>query len=318
MSIISSSTTSTTAYKVTADTTGTLVLQTGSTPTTAVTIDTAQNMGLGVTPSTWSGGFKAFQYGATGAIAFQNNNWWIGNNWVYNSGDKYIASDYATLYSQQSGQHQWYRAASGTAGNSISFTQAMTLDSSGNLLVGRTSALGSERFNATGGGTDWVGYFYSNNSTQYYGVRVNTAVAQNNTSSLIYDGIDGGTLRFRVYANGGIANYSANNSNLSDSREKKDVELAGNYLSKICSIPVKTFLYNDQTDTDKNLGVIAQDVQSVAPELVAETNWGSEEEPKMRLSIYQTDLQYALMKCIQEQQAIIETLTNRISALENK
>jgi hypothetical protein len=44
MSIISSSTTSTTAYKVTADTTGTLVLQTGSTPTTAVTIDTAQNV----------------------------------------------------------------------------------------------------------------------------------------------------------------------------------------------------------------------------------------------------------------------------------
>ena len=43
MSTISSSTTTTTAYKVTADTTGTLVLQTGSTPTTAVTVDTSQN-----------------------------------------------------------------------------------------------------------------------------------------------------------------------------------------------------------------------------------------------------------------------------------
>jgi hypothetical protein len=42
MSTISSSTTSTTAYKVTADTTGTLVLQTGATPTTALTISTAQ------------------------------------------------------------------------------------------------------------------------------------------------------------------------------------------------------------------------------------------------------------------------------------
>lgn len=43
MSTISSSTTTTTAYKVTADTTGTLVLQTGATPTTAVTIDGSQN-----------------------------------------------------------------------------------------------------------------------------------------------------------------------------------------------------------------------------------------------------------------------------------
>ena len=44
MSTISASTTSTTAYKVTADTTGTLVLQTGATPTTALTIDASQNI----------------------------------------------------------------------------------------------------------------------------------------------------------------------------------------------------------------------------------------------------------------------------------
>lgn len=47
MSTISASTTSTTAYKVTADTTGTLVLQTGASPTTAVTIDTSQRVGFG-------------------------------------------------------------------------------------------------------------------------------------------------------------------------------------------------------------------------------------------------------------------------------
>ena len=47
------------------------------------------------------------------------------------------------------------------------------------------------------------------------------------------------------------------------------------------------------------------------------TNWAKDgDEPKMRLSIYQTDLQYALMKCIQEQQALITQLTARITALE--
>ena len=54
MSTISASTTTTTAYKVTADTTGTLVLQTGATPTTAVTVDTSQNVGIAnTTPSSF-------------------------------------------------------------------------------------------------------------------------------------------------------------------------------------------------------------------------------------------------------------------------
>jgi hypothetical protein len=55
MSTIKSSTTTTTAYSVEADTTGALVFQTGATPTTAVTIDTSQNVsipkGIGGTPA---------------------------------------------------------------------------------------------------------------------------------------------------------------------------------------------------------------------------------------------------------------------------
>jgi hypothetical protein len=121
-----------------------------------------------------------------------------------------------------------------------------------------------------------------------------------------------------VQSNGGIANYSANNVNLSDRREKTNFVPAGSYLDKICAIPVQTFNYIDQNleeDAGLTLGVVAQDVQAVAPELVMESNWAAkDEEPKMRLSIYQTDLQYALMKCIQEQQAIIESLKARLDA----
>ena len=60
-------------------------------------------------------------------------------------------------------------------------------------------------------------------------------------------------------------------------------------------------------------------------ELVTEGNWGTKENPKMRFEIYQTDLQYALMKSIQElstlitaQSATIQSLTARLTALENK
>jgi hypothetical protein len=51
MSTISSSTTTTTAYTVSADTTGTLVIQTGATPTTAVTVNTSGALGVGSSPS---------------------------------------------------------------------------------------------------------------------------------------------------------------------------------------------------------------------------------------------------------------------------
>ena len=51
MSTISASTTTTTAYQVSADTTGTLVIQTGATPTTAVTVNGSGAIGVGSSPS---------------------------------------------------------------------------------------------------------------------------------------------------------------------------------------------------------------------------------------------------------------------------
>jgi hypothetical protein len=45
----------------------------------------------------------------------------------------------AALYQQAAGAHSWHTAASGNANDAITFTQAMTLDASGNLGVGSTS-----------------------------------------------------------------------------------------------------------------------------------------------------------------------------------
>ena len=204
--------------------------------------------------------------------------------------------------------------------NNSTMQERMRIDSSGNVLVGTASSInGNCAFQVLSSVSNQTAYLRNSNATPI-GITMNySAASPNNTgSSFIYCNDSTGE-RFSVRSNGGIYNYSANNSNLSDQREKKDIQLAGNYLDKICSIPVKTFLFNDQTDTDLNLGVIAQDVQAVAPELVAETNWAIDgEEPKMRLSIYQTDLQYALMKAIQEQQALITTLQTQVAALTAK
>jgi hypothetical protein len=154
---------------------------------------------------------------------------------------------------------------------------------------------------------------FKNTSASPYGLALTytTADPNNTTNEFLVGYGNASTVRFSMRSNGGLTNYSANNVNLSDQREKKDIQLAGSYLDKICAIPVKTFLFNDQTDGDLNLGVIAQDVQAVAPELVSESDWGTKDEPKMRYGVYQTDLQYALMKSIQE-------LAIKVSALEAK
>jgi hypothetical protein len=113
----------------------------GSSWSAQMGLDSSGNLGLGVTPSAWDSSVKALQVGSGAALYdFGSANVVLGSNTYYSStGNKYIATDYATNYQQNNGAHIWYTAASGTAGNPISFTQAMTLDASGRLGIGTTS-----------------------------------------------------------------------------------------------------------------------------------------------------------------------------------
>jgi hypothetical protein len=108
-----------------------------------LTVDISGNLGLGVTPSAWGSGFKALTVAGQGSsfIALTSSPYtWVGSNW-YNDGtnDRYVVSNSAALYRVALGSHAWFTAASGTAGNAISFTQAMSLGADGNLLLGTTS-----------------------------------------------------------------------------------------------------------------------------------------------------------------------------------
>lgn len=124
--------------------------------------------------------------------------------------------------------------------------------------------------------------------------------------------------RFYVKINGGIDNYSANNTNISDQRVKKDIQDAPAYLDKLCAIPVRTFLYKDQEDDWKNVGVIAQEVEAVAPEFINNDGWGDGGHPAdgPLKSVYETDLKYAMLKAIQELNAKVEGLQAEINALK--
>jgi hypothetical protein len=96
------------------------------------------NVGLGVTPSAWST-FTAMQI-KNASFAGQANFAYMGANYYYDgTNNRYIASDFASRYQQFNGIHQWLTASSGTAGNIITFSSAMTLDASGRLGIGTTS-----------------------------------------------------------------------------------------------------------------------------------------------------------------------------------
>ena len=104
-----------------------------------VQVNSSGNLGLGVTPSAWSASWKALQVNAQTTLFAGSTSGYLGVN-IFNDGtNKYIGTGEATLYEQATGAHKWYTAPSGTAGNAISFTQAMTLNASGNLGVGTAS-----------------------------------------------------------------------------------------------------------------------------------------------------------------------------------
>ena len=119
-------------------TTGTLTFT--SAGTNRLKLDTSGNLGLGVTPNaTWTGSHRVFQFGTTSSVYSLSGSTAVNEN-SYNDGtNKYLTTNFATRYLQASGQHIWFNAPSGTAGNAITFTQAMTLDASGRLGVGTAS-----------------------------------------------------------------------------------------------------------------------------------------------------------------------------------
>ena len=297
------------AFKIDNQTTGNLFLNRYDLNNTDIgallTVTTAGNVGIGTTSPVSNAGYSAITVSNTtgGQIFWKDTNTSVTGYAGVDNGIAYLATE--------TNHPLVFRTNN---------AEKMRLDTSGNLLVGDTSYTTS-KFRVLQSAAEYTSRLQNSNASPvglsiYY-----SGASPNGTGNSFIYAEDSTALRFEVRSNGGIANYSANDVNLSDRREKTNFALATSYLDKICAIPVQTFNYIDQNleqDDGLTLGVVAQDVQAVAPELVMESNWGTKEEPKMRLSIYQTDLQYALMKCIQEQQALIESLTTRLTALESK
>jgi hypothetical protein len=267
------------------------------------------NLGLKVTPSaSWQAGRAVMQIGP--AMAFDCNSptqALVSANRVFTgSQDLYLNSGNATAYQQLNGAHAWFNAPSGTAGNAISFTQAMTLDASSNLLVGNTSKLGGgiggidiNRSSGPGltlgvSGTA-RGFFYVNTGNN--GVLWETVSGVN---AIVASGGTGGV---------SLANGATAWASLSDERHKDIIEPISNATDKVASLRSVIGKYKTDEAGTRRSFLIAQDVQAVLPEAVDNTDTEN-------LALRYSDLTPLLVAAIQEQQAIITALTARVTALE--
>jgi len=110
---------------------------------TAITIDASENVGIGIVPiaGQHSAG-TSLQLSSQGLIqgfdSNSNEQLWVGCNNYYSSAstNKYIETDAASrLAFDNAGNMTFYVAPSGTAGNAISWTTAMTIANGGNVTV---------------------------------------------------------------------------------------------------------------------------------------------------------------------------------------
>jgi hypothetical protein len=154
---------------------------------------------------------------------------------------------------------------------------------------------------------------------------------------------DSTAARAIFYSNGGLHNYSDYNSNLSDSREKKNIVDADAAWDDVKAWNIKKFHRNEDQDSDpKKLGVIAQDLETNNPELISdfqkqtaadEVLWTEEDElPEgvsvgdvktpaveeiMRKGVREQQMYWMSIKALQEALTKIEQLESRIETLEN-
>jgi len=289
MSTTISAGTATSGAALSSDTSGILQLQSGSTPTTAVTIDTSQNVGIGITTN--SG--RLLQ---------------VNQPSGYTSAIRVLTAGSGAYYEAFSGVSNWKFGCPDST-DALVFTDSGTerarIDSSGNLLVGATTTIDQSRLlvqlNSTSTAFSTNGF---SGDVTYCPVRI-IKYDNNSTTSNAF-------IRFIINNDGtGSGQINANGSNQAAFGSYSDITLKENIvplepqLANINKIEVIEFDYLASEGGGHQIGFSAQNMQGIYPDSVGERLDG-----KLTLTGW-NKTEARLVKAIQE-------LSAKVTALEAK
>jgi uncharacterized protein YaiE (UPF0345 family) len=197
------------------------------------------------------------------------------------------------------------------------------IDSSGNLMAGTTTTDYKFRVNGTshfGDGYDNGVYGQvaitrpANQGAQFHlafvrqGTQVSGMGFLNNSSTFAIQNAS-------TNAGSGVT-LAVNGTSWGTTSDERTKDILGgvdNALQKLSNWRTVYFKYKTDAEAQtQRVGLIAQDVQATLPEAVS-----IEEDEIKTLQLRYTEVIPVLVKAIQEQQALIQTLTARISALES-
>ena len=233
---------------------------------------------------------------SNGAIIFQNQS---------NNNQYYIRNSGGTNATFQVGQ--------GAPGSNVRFF----INGSGNVGIGNTASTASVKLEVTGNtllknsngvGDLYLGNyatanhfrFHTNNANTYFDMNCGDIYWRQGTST-----------RYQFFASTANMTIQGTLTQNSDARTKENVVEISDCISKVKAM---RGVYYNRTDFNTNVtkvGVIAQEVEAVLPELVLES-------PETGLkSVAYSELTSVLINAIKEQQEIIEDLKTRITKLEN-
>jgi len=186
-------------------------------------------------------------------------------------------------------------------------TEHMRIDSSGNLLVGTTSTLNNARITSVSdtGKSQIVSRSNAATAGKYWN---SPYVSSANQIYIINQDNLG------VYITDGATAWAAN----SDERLKDIIAPITSALEGVQSL--RAVKYNWKSDADKvvHIGLIAQDVQKVLPEVVASAKLPLSEDETEYLSVAYTEVIPLLVAAIKELSAKNDALETRLAALEDK
>jgi hypothetical protein len=294
----------------------------GTNNTERMRIDSSGNVGIGTTATTTyrttianNGGNQLRLYATDVASSTTNTiDFW----YLDGGGSPYNNTSIRSLSTANAGNGNLVFYTRPTSG---SLTEAMRIDSSGNLLVGTTSADGKLAIHSTST-TAIVGYF-SSDTASYTGSHIQTitqTASGTGFNHLICYSNTGGTVNLKIIGNGNVQNANNSYGAISDAKLKENIVDASPKLASLMQVKVRN--YNLKTDqTHKQIGVIAQELEQIFPSMVEETpdrdidgNDLGTTTKAVKYSVFVP----MLIKAIQELKAINDSLTARIVALEAK